>query len=76
MGDALDNVTLPVPALQKPVEMWTGKQVFSLLLRPWNQTKCALVAGWSCLKQAPGFLQARSVLLWRGGGGGGGDSGQ
>jgi DNA-directed RNA polymerase III subunit RPC1 len=25
---------LPQPALLKPVELWTGKQLFGLLLRP------------------------------------------
>lgn len=28
------QIELPSPALVKPVELWTGKQVFSLLLRP------------------------------------------
>ncbi|XP_072164609.1 DNA-directed RNA polymerase III subunit RPC1-like [Diadema setosum] len=28
------RVTLPPPAIQKPVRLWTGKQVFSLVLRP------------------------------------------
>lgn len=34
MGDALDYVDLPVPAIVFPKELWTGKQVFSLLIRP------------------------------------------
>ena len=34
MGDALAAVDLPPPALLKPVEMWTGKQLFGVLLRP------------------------------------------
>lgn len=34
MGDASDRVDLPPPALIKPVEMWTGKQLFSVLIRP------------------------------------------
>ncbi|XP_030835383.1 DNA-directed RNA polymerase III subunit RPC1 isoform X1 [Strongylocentrotus purpuratus] len=28
------RITLPPPAIQKPVRLWTGKQVFSLILRP------------------------------------------
>ncbi|KAL9172058.1 hypothetical protein ABFS82_03G020500 [Erythranthe guttata] len=34
MGDAMDPIDLPTPALVKPVELWTGKQLFSILLRP------------------------------------------
>ena len=34
LGDAAEPIELPLPAIIKPVEMWTGKQVFSVLLRP------------------------------------------
>ncbi|KAF7153706.1 hypothetical protein RHSIM_Rhsim01G0223300 [Rhododendron simsii] len=34
MGDGMDLVDLPTPALVKPIELWTGKQLFSVLLRP------------------------------------------
>ncbi|KAL3824530.1 hypothetical protein ACJIZ3_020559 [Penstemon smallii] len=34
MGDAMDPIDLPTPAVLKPVELWTGKQLFSILLRP------------------------------------------
>ncbi|XP_020113844.1 DNA-directed RNA polymerase III subunit 1 isoform X2 [Ananas comosus] len=34
MGDAMDSIDLPTPALIKPVELWTGKQLFSVLVRP------------------------------------------
>ena len=34
MGDASEAIELPPPAILKPVEMWTGKQLFSLMLRP------------------------------------------
>ncbi|KAL6550099.1 DNA-directed RNA polymerase III subunit 1 [Orobanche minor] len=34
MGDAMDSIDLPTPALLKPMELWTGKQLFSVLLRP------------------------------------------
>ncbi|KAL3647246.1 DNA-directed RNA polymerase III subunit 1 [Castilleja foliolosa] len=34
MGDAMDPIDLPTPALLKPIELWTGKQLFSVLLRP------------------------------------------
>ena len=39
MGDALNLSHLPVPALCKPMELWTGKQVFSMLIRPNSQTR-------------------------------------
>lgn len=31
-GDAAEHVTVPPPAIMKPIQLWTGKQVFSLLL--------------------------------------------
>lgn len=34
MGDSMDQIDLPTPALVKPVELWTGKQLFNVLLRP------------------------------------------
>ena len=34
MGDALLSVDLPTPAVIKPVELWTGKQIFGILIRP------------------------------------------
>ncbi|GAB2275314.1 hypothetical protein Dimus_010075 [Dionaea muscipula] len=34
MGDGIDLVDLPTPALLKPIELWTGKQLFNVLLRP------------------------------------------
>ncbi|CAG9460748.1 unnamed protein product [Pedinophyceae sp. YPF-701] len=34
LGDASEPVDVPAPALIKPVELWTGKQVISVLLRP------------------------------------------
>ncbi|KAK4255011.1 hypothetical protein QN277_008074 [Acacia crassicarpa] len=33
MGDAMDIVDLPTPAIIKPVELWSGKQIFSVLIR-------------------------------------------
>ena len=39
-GDALLNAHLPPPAVVKPLELWTGKQVFSMLIRPNAQTRC------------------------------------
>lgn len=34
MNDALVHVDLPTPTILKPVELWTGKQLFSVLVRP------------------------------------------
>uniref|UniRef100_A0A1J3DX36 DNA-directed RNA polymerase subunit n=1 Tax=Noccaea caerulescens TaxID=107243 RepID=A0A1J3DX36_NOCCA len=34
MGDCMDAIDLPTPTILKPIELWTGKQVFSVLLRP------------------------------------------
>eukprot|EP01132_Coremiostelium_polycephalum_P002078 gene2078-2564_t len=33
-ADANEHIDLPPPAIMKPVELWTGKQVFEVLLRP------------------------------------------
>jgi hypothetical protein len=38
MGDAAEAIELPPPAIIKPVEMWTGKQLFSLMLRPTSRS--------------------------------------
>ncbi|KAJ3348238.1 hypothetical protein HDU83_001425 [Entophlyctis luteolus] len=34
MFDALVDVELPPPTVLKPIQLWTGKQVFSVLLKP------------------------------------------
>ncbi|KAK1587161.1 hypothetical protein Q3G72_010241 [Acer saccharum] len=34
MGDGMDLIDLPSPAILKPIELWTGKQIFSVLVRP------------------------------------------
>ncbi|KAI3875305.1 hypothetical protein MKX03_000732 [Papaver bracteatum] len=39
MGDATESVDFPTPALIKPVELWTGKQLFSVLIRPRAQMR-------------------------------------
>lgn len=33
-GDANEQIDIPPPAIFKPIELWTGKQVISLLLKP------------------------------------------
>jgi len=39
IGDALDRIDMPPPAIIKPVELWTGKQVISMLVRPNTETR-------------------------------------
>jgi len=34
MSDAAEPIELPPPAILKPVELWTGKQLFTCMLRP------------------------------------------
>uniref|UniRef100_N1QQI8 DNA-directed RNA polymerase subunit n=1 Tax=Aegilops tauschii TaxID=37682 RepID=N1QQI8_AEGTA len=45
LGDAMENIDLPTPALIKPIELWTGKQLFSVLVRPNAFTKVYLNLG-------------------------------
>ncbi|XVE59161.1 hypothetical protein DITRI_Ditri05aG0023300 [Diplodiscus trichospermus] len=42
MGDGMDLIDLPTPAILKPMELWTGKQLFSVLLRPHANVKVYL----------------------------------
>ncbi len=42
MGDAAESYDLPVPTIVKPVELWTGKQIFSAMVRPNAATRCSL----------------------------------
>ena len=42
-GDAAEQIDLPYPSILKPVELWTGKQVFSCMIRPQKDSK-ALVS--------------------------------
>eukprot|EP00928_Gymnodinium_smaydae_P100690 TRINITY_DN993_c0_g2_i1.p1 TRINITY_DN993_c0_g2~~TRINITY_DN993_c0_g2_i1.p1 ORF type:complete len:1510 (+),score=350.71 TRINITY_DN993_c0_g2_i1:415-4944(+) len=39
LTDGLEHVELPPPAIIKPTELWTGKQVFNVLLRPNRQSR-------------------------------------
>ena len=38
MVDARQEIHMPPPAILKPIELWTGKQLFSVLVRP--NAKC------------------------------------
>jgi len=37
IGNGLEHVDIPMPSILKPVPLWTGKQVWSVLLRPRTQ---------------------------------------
>ncbi|KAH7421936.1 hypothetical protein KP509_13G082300 [Ceratopteris richardii] len=39
MGDGVEHIDLPTPAILKPIELWTGKQLFSVLIRPNAKTR-------------------------------------
>ena len=38
-GDADEQIDIPVPAILKPVPLWTGKQVFTMILKPTRDSK-------------------------------------
>ena len=48
MGDAAESYDLPVPTVLKPVELWTGKQIFSAMVRPNAATRYSLLCFIHC----------------------------
>ena len=38
-GDAEEQIDIPSPAIVKPIHLWTGKQVFSAMIRPNKMAK-------------------------------------
>lgn len=38
-GDADEHIDVPIPAVWKPIRLWTGKQVFSAMIRPNKQSQ-------------------------------------
>ena len=38
-GDADEEIDIPAPAIFKPIPLWTGKQIFSTMLRPTKASK-------------------------------------
>jgi len=38
-GDGEEKIDIPPPSIIKPVELWTGKQIINVLLRPNRQSK-------------------------------------
>lgn len=53
MGDAAEQYDLPVPSILKPVELWTGKQVFSAMVQPNTGTR--YVSTLALLLKSPGL---------------------
>jgi hypothetical protein len=39
LGDGCEAIDVPRPAILKPIPLWSGKQVFNLLLRPNRNVK-------------------------------------
>jgi DNA-directed RNA polymerase III subunit RPC1 len=39
LGDANMQIDIPPPTIWKPVQLWTGKQVFNVLMRPNKRSK-------------------------------------
>jgi DNA-directed RNA polymerase III subunit RPC1 len=39
LGDADEEIDVPLPAIFKPVALWTGKQLFSIMIRPNSTVK-------------------------------------
>ena len=33
-GDAEEHIDIPPPTIIKPIQLWTGKQIFSSIIRP------------------------------------------
>ena len=42
IGDAEELVEIPHPAIMKPMELWTGKQVISVMLRPSKKSQISV----------------------------------
>ncbi|KAJ3121996.1 hypothetical protein HK098_003181 [Nowakowskiella sp. JEL0407] len=60
MSDALEEVEIPPPVIWKPVQLWTGKQIISILLRPNSKSKTMLNLETKCRNQIkmPGLNRA------------------
>jgi len=39
LGDASEHIELPTPVILKPVKLWTGKQIFNIMVRPNKESK-------------------------------------
>ena len=61
MGDANEAIELPPPAILKPIELWTGKQIFSLMLRPTSSSP--LVVNLECPNKKYNVTRSRPEPL-------------
>ncbi|KAI0084185.1 beta and beta-prime subunits of DNA dependent RNA-polymerase [Irpex rosettiformis] len=50
-GDANMQIDIPPPTIWKPVRLWTGKQVFNVLMRPNKQSKVLVNVESKCNKE-------------------------
>ena len=50
-GDANMQIDIPPPTIWKPVRLWTGKQVFGVLMRPNKQSKVLVNVESKCNKE-------------------------
>ncbi|POW18023.1 hypothetical protein PSTT_00252 [Puccinia striiformis] len=59
LSDATLHIDLPPPVIWKPVRLWTGKQVFNVLMRPNKDSPVKVNVEAKCAthqKAAPGYL--------------------
>lgn len=49
LSDATEHITLPMPAILKPRQLWTGKQLMSLLVRP--SPACSRTVNLECIEK-------------------------
>ena len=42
LADAAEEVRIPPPAIYRPVALWTGKQIFSVLVNPNSNSHCLI----------------------------------
>jgi DNA-directed RNA polymerase III subunit RPC1 len=46
LGDADEEIDFPIPAILKPIELWTGKQIFGHVVRP--NKACKVTVNFEC----------------------------
>ncbi|QPG76339.1 DNA-directed RNA polymerase III subunit [Brettanomyces nanus] len=62
MSDGTSKFDLPPPAVMKPVYMWTGKQLYSLLIRPNHESNVLLNFDSKCKTFSPPPLGKRNEM--------------
>ncbi|KAK8843986.1 hypothetical protein IAR55_006779 [Kwoniella newhampshirensis] len=61
LGDGVLNIDLPPPVIWKPVRMWTGKQIFNLLMRPNKDSKVLVNLEAKCRTQVDPAKEDRFI---------------